>query len=153
MSHVSTIELEIKDLDALKAACRRLGLEWREGQTTYRWYGTHVGDYPIPEGFTKEDMGKCTHAIRVPGASYEIGVVIRNGKTTLLWDFWGSGGLERVLGQGGGKLKQAYAVEATTRAAKRQGYKVIEKRTLLDRVRGTLGLKQVDGIRLTLRRY
>ena len=153
MSHVSAIELEIKDMDALKAACERLGLNFLEGKTTYRWFGTWMGDYPLPEGFTREDLGKCSHAIRVPGAAYEIGVVTRNGKTTLLWDFWSSGGLERVLGRGGGKLKQAYAVEAATRAAKKGGYRVQEKRTLMDRFRGALGMQQVDGIRLTLRRY
>ncbi len=32
MSHVSKIELEIKDLEALKAACQRLGFKFREGQ-------------------------------------------------------------------------------------------------------------------------
>jgi hypothetical protein len=153
MSHVSAIELEIKDLDALKAACERLGLKWQEGKTTYRWFGTWMGDYPMPEGFTVEDLGKCNHAISVPKAAYEIGVVIRNVKTTLLWDFWESGGLEKVLGKRGGKLKQAYAVETAKRAAKKAGYRVQEKRTLMDRFRGALGMQQVDGIRLTLRRY
>ena len=153
MSHVNAIDLEIKDLGALKAACERLGYEWKEGQTTYRWFGRWVGDYPMPEGFKVEDLGKCNHAISVPGASYEIGVVTRNGKTTLLWDFWQSGGLEKVVGKGGGKLKQAYSVEVTKRTAHKAGYKVKEKRTLMDRFRGALGMQQVEGIRLTLRRY
>lgn len=152
MSHVSTIELEIKDLEALKAACQRLGYEFRAGQTTYRWYGRFVGDYPLPAGYKVEDLGRCTHAIRVPGADYEIGVVTRDGKTTLLWDFFRPGGLEAVIGQGGAKLKQVYAAEATKRAARKAGYMVTEKHTLLDRIRGTLGMQQVDGIRLTLRR-
>lgn len=152
MSHVSQIEIEIKDLEALKAACQRLGYEWLEGKTTYKWWGHWVGDYPMPQGFKVEDLGKCTHAIRVPGANFEIGVVIRNGKTTLMWDFYQSGGLERVVGKNGAKLKQAYAAEATKRAAKKAGYLVTEKKTLLDRIRGTLGMQQVDGIRLTLRR-
>jgi hypothetical protein len=69
-----------------------------------------------------------------------------------MWDFYSSGGLERIVGKGGGKLKQAYAAEATKRAARRSGYQVSEKRTLLDRFRGALGMKQVDGVRLTLRR-
>ncbi len=153
MSHVSAIELEIKDLDALKAVCDRLGFTFVEGQTSYKWWGHWVGDYPLPQGFTKEDLGKCSHAIRVPGATYEIGVVNKNGKTTLLWDFYHTGGLETKIGKGGGKLKQAYAVEAAKRAAKKAGYRVQEKRTLLDRFRGALGMQQVDGIRLTLRRY
>lgn len=37
MSHVSQIELEINDLSILKQACQRLGLEFCENQTTYKW--------------------------------------------------------------------------------------------------------------------
>jgi hypothetical protein len=122
MSHVTPINLEIKDLEALKMACERLGLTWMEGQKTYRWYGRFVGDYPMPEGFTVKDLGKCSHAIRVPGASYEIGVVERNGENILMWDFYYSGGLEKVLGQGGYKLKQAYSIEAAKLQAFRDGY-------------------------------
>ncbi len=128
MSHVTQIEIKVKSLEALKAACQRLGLEWLEGQKTYKWYGRHVGDYPIPEGLTVDDMGKCTHAIKVPGASYEIGVLDRgNGAFQLLWDFWSGGGLERVLGKGGGKLKQAYALEVAKVQARRAGYSCIER--------------------------
>ena len=57
MSHVTVIAVELKDLDALKAVCAALGLEFRENQKTYRWYGRHVGDFPIPEGLTKADLG------------------------------------------------------------------------------------------------
>ncbi len=45
MSHVATIEIQIKDLAALKQAAKDLGLEFRENQKTYRWYGYSVGDY------------------------------------------------------------------------------------------------------------
>ena len=152
MSHVSEIELKIKSLDALKAACTRLGLEFVEGQKTYKWYGTFMGDYPLPSWLKKEDLGKCQHAIKVPGASYEIGIVEHEGEVKLLWDFWSSGGLERVLGKQGGRLKQAYTVEHSKAVARRAGYQVREKRTMMDRIRGALGKQQVDGIRLTLTR-
>ena len=33
-----------------------------------RWYGRLVGDYPLPSWVKVEDLGKCPHAIRVPGA-------------------------------------------------------------------------------------
>jgi hypothetical protein len=115
------LDLEINSLDALKMACERFGLIWHEGQITYKWYGRFVGNYPMPKGFTRNDLGKCTHAIEVPGASYEIGVVARNGKTTLMWDFWQGGGLEKVLGVGGSKLIQAYAIEAAKLDAIQQG--------------------------------
>ena len=62
-----------------------------------------------------------------------------------------SGGLENVLGKGGGKLKQATRVEQTRLWHAAPGIRVREKRTLMDRLRGTLGMQQVDGIRLTLK--
>jgi hypothetical protein len=127
MSHVAKIELEIQDLETLKFACQRLNLEFMENQQTYRWYGKYMGDSPLPEGFTAEELGKCQHAIRVPGASYEVGVVQRQGKFHLLWDSWQSGGLERVLGPGAGRLKQAYAIERVAKEARLKGYRFCEK--------------------------
>lgn len=130
MSHVASIAVEVKDLNALKAVCQRLGLEWREGQTTYAWYGQSVGDYPTPAGFTVTDLGHCEHAIHVPGASYEVGVCRRrDGKPgyVLLWDFYASGGLEAQLGKNGQKLVQGYAVSVATAKAKLQGYAVKEE--------------------------
>lgn len=129
MSHVAKIEVEIKDLEALKAAAKRIGGTFVEGQSRYAWYGQHVGDYPLPKGFAASDLGRCEHAIRVPGASYEIGVCKRrDGKPgyTLLWDFWHEGGLEKRLGKNGQRLVQAYAVETAKRAARRAGYLVSE---------------------------
>lgn len=131
MSHIATIELKVKDLVALKTAAKSLGLEFKEGQRTYRWYGTSVGDYPLPEGFSKDDLGKCDHVISVPGndRAYEIGVV--KSKTSpaewvLLWDFWQGGfGLQEKVGENANKLKQAYAVEAAKRAAQRAGHRFL----------------------------
>jgi hypothetical protein len=39
MSHVTTINIEIRDLEALQAACAELGASFIENQTTYKWYG------------------------------------------------------------------------------------------------------------------
>ena len=80
LSHISTIELEIKSLDALIQACQRLGFQFMKDQTTYQWYGRWVGDSPLPEGINVKDIGKCHHAIRVPNCSYEIGVVRHNNR-------------------------------------------------------------------------
>lgn len=133
MSHVAEIEVEITDLDALDAACRRIGtLELVRGQTKYKWWGDSVGDYPLPEGFTKEDLGKCDHAIRVKGnaQAYEVGVVrARNGKQgyVLHWDFYDGGyGLEKEVGENCNKLRQAYAIEVAKKAAVRQRMSVRE---------------------------
>ena len=119
--HVATVKLEVRSLEALKAACQRLGLEFREGQTHYAWFGESVGDYPLPEGFTKSDLGHCDHAIHVPGASYEVGVVFKNGAYRLIWDSWSNGGLEAALGKDCNLLKQSYGIAAALEAAQRQG--------------------------------
>lgn len=134
MSHVATVDIEVKDLDALQAACVRLGLELVRGQQTYKWYGTHVGDHPLPEGFAEEDLGKCDHAIRVPNNSqaYEVGVVRRrDGRPgyTLMWDFWAGGqGLQAKVGPDCQHLKREYAAVVATRQAQRNGFRVQEHR-------------------------
>jgi len=137
MSHIAKIELEIKDLQSLKEACKRLGFEFVSEQKTYKWYGTWVGDSPMPEGISKEQLGQCDHAIRVPGAEYEIGLVKRNAKYLLLWDSWQNGGLEAKIGKDGGLLKQAYAVASIQHMARLKNYRLRE-------------IKTDQGIRLTL---
>ena len=133
MSHISKVGTEILDLQALNAACKRLGFEFVHGQQHYEWYGKWVGDVEMPAGLKVEDLGKCNHAIRVPGAKYEVGVVYTGaGKYELRWDYWHSGGLEDKLGgKKAGRLVQAYAVEKTRREAKRMGA-VMHERTRAD---------------------
>jgi len=126
VSHISKIELVIKDLEALKSACKRLGFEFREGQKTYQWYGRWVWDSPMPEGVTEEELGKCNHAIHVPGAKYEIGVVRKGNAYILLYDSWIKGGLTKHIGKDAGKLKQIYAVEKIRLEARKKGMKVLE---------------------------
>lgn len=141
MSHVTTIKTEIRDLDALRAACSELGLDFMQGQRTYRWYGRVMGDYPLPDGITPEQLGHCEHAIRVPGAGYEIGVVKTARGYTLMFDFWGPGAaIVKTLGQGLGQLVQMYGVEKTLREAQRAGLRAVRQ-------------TQADGsIRLVLQR-
>lgn len=126
-SHVATIDCEIRDLDALEIACRRLGLEFRHGQQTYRWFGEFVGDAPLPKGMTAEDLGKCDHAIAVPDndRAYEIGVrQNEDGTYTLAWDFFNGGyGLETIVGgRDSKKLVAEYSVAVAENAAKVQGW-------------------------------
>jgi hypothetical protein len=154
MSHITSININITDLSALKAAITEFGAEWREGQQTYTWFGRSVGDYPLPEGFTQEDLGKCEHAIRLPGCEYEIGVVRKKDGTgfTLLYDFWspldyraekvdgklpvvvtdgimqGGQKLHDVFGEGLGRLKQIYGVNKAAYAARAKGYMVQRKK-------------------------
>ena len=128
MSHISKIEIEIRDLEALKQACNRLGFHFMENQKHYLWYGKIVGNNPLPEGFTEEDFGKCTHAIHVPTAAFEIGVVKKDNAYQLMWDSWIGGGLQKAIGKDAGILKQTYALESVKREARRKGYRFIEKK-------------------------
>lgn len=119
MSHVTTIKCHEKyDLPSLRQMCQDMGWQWMEGQRTYRWYGQFMGDYPLPTGFTQSELGHCEHAIRIPGANYEIGVIQKDGEWKLLWDFYSSGGLQGKLGQEAGLLKQAYNQARTTVVAR-----------------------------------
>jgi hypothetical protein len=138
VSHVASVDIEVKDLDALDEAAKQLGLELVRDQKSYRWFGQHVGDFPLPEGFKAEDLGQCDHAIRIPGgmapggqAPYEIGVVRRrDGRPgyTLMWDFWCGGyGLQAKVGDGCQKLVCAYASAVTKKTMIKQGYRIAQE--------------------------
>jgi len=113
MSHISKIELEVRDLGVLAQACARLGLELQRDRTTFKWYG---------------QQGTCDHRIRVPGTDYQVGVRARDGRYELVCDFFDRS-LAKALGPNGGLLKQAYAVEKTRLEARRKGYSVLEQPT------------------------
>ena len=123
MSHVASIEVKVKSLAALKAACAEFGAVWQEGQLTYKWYGRSVGDYPLPAGMTVDQLGKCEHAIHVPGVEYEVGVVkLASGDYTLAYDFWGPGqGLLAKFGDKLGLLTQRYGVCCAEEMAQLEG--------------------------------
>lgn len=115
MSHIQTIEIEITNLVALKNACKRLGLIWKANQKTFKWYGTK------PE--------KCDHVIVIPEAAYEIGV-LKNGDRagyTMQVDYYDRRVVQKI-GQLGGLMKQAYALEVAKAEALKKGYSVKEHR-------------------------
>lgn len=117
MSHITTIAMQIKDLKSLAKAATRLGLEFREGQRTQRYYANKTNP--------------CDHAIAIPGNStaYEIGVIAdKDGTYTLAFDdFSGGKGMMEIVGKACCRLKQAYTVEVAKKKLKAQGYTVTEK--------------------------
>ncbi len=146
MSHIATVKVEVKDLKALASACERLGLEFVEGQKTFKWYGHWVGDYSEDDAAFKElgidpnTYGTCIHAIKVKDAHdqvYEIGVIRHPKKEgyALLWDFWagGNGLMKHVAAEddkekkGIGKLMQMYGIEAAKRSLAKKGISCVEK--------------------------
>ena len=113
MSHISKIELEVRDIQVLGNACQRLGLELLKGQKTFKWYGKEA---------------ECDHAIKVPGANYEIGVVKTGRLYELNCDYYDPN-IEKAIGRQGGLLKQAYAVVKAKVEARKKGYSVVERQT------------------------
>jgi hypothetical protein len=130
MSHIVKIAIEVKDLDALAAAARALGLELMRGQRTYRHYGAHEAQTGLPEGFTMKDLGQCEHALRIVGAdkeACEIGIARRrDGRPgyVLLADMFSYGQLPEHVGANCEKLKQNYSSEVARRTLQKQGYRV-----------------------------
>ena len=130
MSHVVSLKIQIKSLDALKKIAKELGLEFLENESNWRWWGHSVGDYPLPTGFTAADLKKSLHALRIPGnkTSYDVGVF--KSKThdgyELLWDFYGSSGkmMENVIGKNGQKLVQGYTATLAKEHYKKIGWRV-----------------------------
>jgi len=126
MSHMAKIELKVKDISALQKACADCGYEFVHGQTSYEWYGRFVGDSPMPEGLNEQMLGKCDHAIKVPGATYEIGVIKTGEHYELHCDQWRSGGLEGKSE----KLLQPYAIAATKNLIKSNRYRLHREKKL-----------------------
>jgi hypothetical protein len=147
MSHVATVQIEVKDLDVLRRACKRIGLEFVADQKQYRWWGTPQSDQgELPAGFAAGDLGHCDHAIRIPqghaawaskldvpeySKPYEIGVCRRRdgkpGFVLMIDPFCGGMGLLGIAGDGCVNLKRAYAIEAARKQATAQGYRVQEQ--------------------------
>ena len=105
MSHFTDIDIEIRDRDALTAACAELGLSVAEN-TTARGYG--------------ENLRRGEIVIRLNGP-YDIAVNrAADGRWTLTADLW-QGHVEREVGPQFGRLRQLYGVHRTLREARRLG--------------------------------
>lgn len=134
MSHVSCIDVVIKDLDSLQSTAKELGLEFIENQKTYMWFGKWVKDYHSADaaykhGIDPNNYGKCEHVLKIKGdnTAYEIGVVKKaDGTYSLIWDFWGPQGdkLRKIIGNKGEKLLQGYSKEVAVKQLAKKGFKV-----------------------------
>lgn len=127
MSHVVVLDLEIKSLEAVKRLCENMGWQFLENQKSYHWYGTWVGDYEaedaaVKQGILPEDLGKCDHAIHIPGVEYELGLKSSGGKYTLLWDFWDARLAQAMGGKEGNRFMQEYGKASVTLEAEEQGF-------------------------------
>ncbi len=111
MSHFTTVNVEIRDIEALKSACKELGLEVEKNVEARGFSG---------------NRRKGEYVIRLNGP-YDVALNSGgDGAFTVETDLWG-GHVEKELGPGMGRLKQYYAVHKTTREARRKGYTVSRK--------------------------
>ena len=105
MSHIVTIETEVRDVGALRAACHRLGLTEPVLETTRLFSG--------------EATGYC---VRLPDWRYPVVCNIESGQVKFD-SFAGRWGQQCELD----RLMQAYAVERTKIEARRKGHTVTEQ--------------------------
>lgn len=125
MSHISTLQTQINDLDALEEACHELGLELRREQKTYSTYS--------------RTARACDAAIVLPGNvhAYEIGVIaVGGGAYTLNYDEWNEGhGMVAKVGHDCGRLMHEYGRAKTKRIAQANGWRYREEKLADGRVR------------------
>jgi len=148
MSHVSECKTVYRNLNDVEAAAKRLGGELVRGQKSIRWYNRFVDDSTEwRRMFSEEEANKiaampksqrvkiinkkmsgCDHAIKFKGVGYEVGVWTQpDGTYRLRWDGYDSSLNRKMGGYEGGHFAQAYGVEAAKRAARRKGWRTVEK--------------------------
>jgi len=113
MSHFTTIQTQIRDLDALNDACVDLGLKLVP-DTTCRGYAGVVRAAP--------------HVIRLKGP-YDIAVEPNkdNDNTYGLTTDWWDGHVAKEVGAGYGRLLQSYGVHKTMREARSRGLRTTRR--------------------------
>jgi hypothetical protein len=110
MSHFTTIQTQIRDLEALRDASVELGLGFTTNATCRGYAGM---SRPAP------------HVIQLKGP-YDIAVEPSkesDGSYGLTTDWW-NGHVEREVGAGCGRLLQSYGIHKTMREARTRGLRV-----------------------------
>lgn len=106
MSHFTTIQTQIRDEAALRAACREMGFS--------------VESKSEARGFSSNRI-KGDLVIRLKGP-YDIAVNQQQDGTFGLTCDWWDGRVEREVGANYGRLLQLYAVHKAQAEARRKGY-------------------------------
>jgi hypothetical protein len=111
MSHFTTIKTQIKDIEALRAACTELGFNLLKDAEA-RGYA---------HAFTRGD-----YVIRLSGP-YDIAVNRSLGDAHELTTDWWGGHVEKETGPAFGKLLQLYGVHKATAEARKKGLSVLRR--------------------------
>lgn len=115
MSHFTTIQTQIRDVEALRAACNELGLELLENADA-RGYGSNQRHGDL--------------VIRFKGR-YDIAATKQPDGTYQLAADWWQGHVEKEVGKNYGRLLQLYGVHKAQAEARRKGY-TTRRQTLKD---------------------
>lgn len=110
MSHFTKIETQIKDIEALRAACAELGLPLLQNTTA--------------RGYLQNEM-PGEYVIRLNGP-YDIAVNREAQGYALTCDWW-AGHVEKEVGSKFGRLLQLYGVHKAMREARLKGCLVQRK--------------------------
>lgn len=109
MSHFTTIKTQIKDIDALRSACREMGLDLLANAQARGYY---------------ENKIQADYVIRLKGP-YDVAVNREiDGVFGLTADLW-NGHVEKEVGPSYGKLLQLYGIHKATLEARKRGYHVV----------------------------
>ena len=109
MSHFTDIETQISDVEALRDACKELGLELVENAEA--------------RGYFRSQSMRGQYVIRLKGP-YDVALnKDKNGFYQITADLW-EGRVEQEVGKGYGKLLQLYGAHKVMREARRKGYRV-----------------------------
>jgi hypothetical protein len=106
MSHFTTIKTQIKDIEALRSACKEMGLPLLPNAEARGYY---------------QNKTKGDYVIQLKGP-YDIALNKQpDGTYGLEADLW-QGQVEQEVGQGYGKLLQLYGIHKTIRELRKQGH-------------------------------
>jgi len=109
MSHFTTIETQVHDVDALRDACAELNI-------------TVLTETPC-RGYARQTR-KADLTLRPPESPYDIACDKQVNESYALTTDWWDGHVERTVGPQFGRLLQLYGVHKTTREARRRGHRV-----------------------------
>ena len=111
MSHFTEIKTQIKDIEALRLACKELGLALLQNAEARGYF---------------ENRTKGDYVIQLKGP-YDIAINQQaDGTFGLTADLW-NGHVENEVGQGYGKLLQLYGVHKATMEARKKGLSVLRR--------------------------
>ena len=122
MSHVSTVQANIKDLDALEVAAAHLGGKLERDVASFSYWNRRASP--------------CAHRLvfegRMYGAPIHVGVVkaAEGGEGFLL--AMDNDVVRHVVGRDAGLLRQRYSVEVAKRTAQLRGMRVLGEKVQQD---------------------